>query len=91
MLDKNKELVLTVHAIERAKQFGVSIKGLKHMFWGSIKEPRPPGARKYSKYASTTSYWRNGTFVMTVGEPIHKEKGQPIYLLLTIYDQRMDL
>lgn len=91
MPENNRKLKITYHAYERAKQFGISPKQLVWLFWNSEKEPSPPGKRKDNKFASTTRYWRNGTVVMVAGEAEHKEHGYPIYLLLTVYDQKIDL
>lgn len=91
MPNENRKLKIVFHAYERAKEFGVSPKKLAWLFWNSVPEPSPPGKKKNSKWSSTTRYFRNGTYVMVAGEVDHKDTGEPIYLLLTVYDQRIDL
>lgn len=91
MPDDTRKLKIVSHAYDRAKEFGLKPSKVAWLFWNSVPEPTPPGKRKNGKYASTTHYWRNGTYVMVVGETDHKDTGEPIYLLLTIFDQRMYL
>lgn len=89
MPDERRRLKITSHAYERAKQFQLTPSKLVWMFWNSEKEPSPPGKMKDSRFASTTRYFRNGTFVMVAGETDDKNTGEPIYLLLSVFDQMM--
>lgn len=91
MPDETRKLKITSHAYQRAKEFGLTPSKVAWLFWNSQPEPSPPGKRKDSKWADKTRYFRNGTYVMVAGEADHKDTGEPIYLLLTIYDQRLDL
>jgi hypothetical protein len=88
-LDPNRRLKITNHARERAEQFQIPIKKLVWMFWNSEEEPEPPGSKRREGWV--TAFRRNGTVVMTAGLVNDKRTEEPIYLLLTIYDQRMDL
>ena len=89
-LDKNRKLILTRHCIDRATQFKLSITGLIDMFWDSKLESRPPGAKK-DRRGRKTIFLRNGTYVMVAGEVVDNRSKENSYLLLTIYDQRLDL
>lgn len=90
MLDKSRKLIITHHAMDRATQFQVSRKNLVKMFWASEEEPKPPGSR-HDNNGKVTIYRRNGTVVMVVGEAKNKYADGQIYLLITIFDQRMYL
>lgn len=89
-LDK-KKLIVTAHARERAEQFQISIGKLVWMFWNSEEGEVPPNAEKHSKHKEATLYRRNGTHVMIIAEVKDKYTNEDAYLLLTVYDQRMDL
>lgn len=93
---KSRRLVITAHAYQRAEQFRVPKDKISDLFWGSIQEKLPKDLRKnakknHEKYHDCTRYFRNGTYVMVVGEVTHKLHGDEIWLLITIYDQRIDL
>lgn len=93
---KSRRLVITAHAYQRAKQFRVPKELISELFWGSVQEKLPKDLRKnaqknHPKYHQCTRYFRNGTYVMVVGETVHKLEGDNIWLLITIYDQRLDL
>lgn len=90
MPDDNRKLKIVSHAYKRAEEFNLTPSKLAWLFWNSVPEPTPPGRRE-GKYNDTTHYWRNGTYVMVVGETDHKYTGEPIYLLLTVFDQKMYL
>lgn len=95
--NKNRRLVITQHAYQRARQFGLKDgKLITELFWGSVQEKLPKDLRKHArknheKYHHCTRYFRNGTYVMVVGEVTHNIQGDDIWLLVTIYDQRLDL
>lgn len=91
MPNQDRSLKITRHAYERAYEFQLTPSKLVWMFWNSEPESSPPGKRQDSKFADKTRYFRHGTFVFVAGETDHKDTGEPIYLLLTVYDQRMSL
>lgn len=93
---QTRRLVITAHAYERAAGMNLASSEIAPLFWGSIEEKLPidlrrRAAEKYQNHHDHTKYYRNGTYVMVVGEVIHIKAGDPIHLLLTIYDQRLDL
>lgn len=88
-LKTDRRLKITRHALDRASEFGFTRKQIELMFWGSVEEPKPPGARENAKYQ--TIYRRYNTVVMIVSVLQDKSAWDNIYLLLTVYDQRMDL
>lgn len=89
MPDQSRKLKIVHHAYERGKQFQLSPAKMVWLFWNSEPEKSPPGRRETSP--ENTRYFRNGTYVMVAAEVDDRETGEPMYLLLTIYDQRMDL
>ena len=66
MLSISKDLVVTRHAKDRADEFGLTIIELTAMFWRSVEEKRPPGARPDPEWRRTL-FRRHGTYVMVVG------------------------
>jgi len=94
--NKNRQLIITGHAYERCEQLGMRKVDIAPLFWESLQEKLPQDLRKYAarthqKYHELTRYYRNGTYVMVASETTHKRTGDNIYLLLTVYDQRLDL
>ena len=90
-MNNDMRLVITKHAIERGQEFQLSIPKLGWMFWHSEEEPKPPNAHKREVKGQTTIFRRCGTHVMVVGITKDRVKNDDIYLLLTIYNQEMDL
>ena len=90
MLNKDFDVYITRHCRDRANEFNIRYQKLLDLFWDSVEEDKPPGCRNLDD-GKITLYRRNGPYVMVVGLVKHKETRKPLYLLLTVYDQRLDL
>ena len=93
MLEHSRKLILTSHAKQRAQQFRMSVDKVYWSFWHSQEEPTPPGAKKYADrgVSEDTIYRRFETKVMVIKKIVDKYTNKDAYLMLTLYDQRMDL
>lgn len=82
-----RKVRLTTHAKNRAGQFGFTIDHVYWMIYHSEEEPRPPGARQYED--QDVKYRRHETVVMTVKETTDKYTDEAIFLVITLFDQKM--
>lgn len=90
-VDKKKRLIITRHALERMAPFGYKRQLLREMFYAAVPDGPPPGRNKYEKYKENTRYYRFGSVVMVVADVISKDNQEPVYLLVTAYDQKLDV
>ncbi len=89
----DKPIKFTKHARERLEEFG---KDFKYAVWaihnGTIeKQDHTQRKHKKNKYTDQAVHIREGTMIFS---GIHKDDGvtgEPIFLVLTCYDQLMDL
>jgi len=95
MLDNNRRLILTKHAFERINLYKIPIAKLIWLFWnGEIEKlPKDIKRQKYNKYSDRDKiiHIRNGKYIMTVKQTTNNKNGEPIYLMLTVCDQEINL
>lgn len=80
----------TNHAYDRIGLSGIDIVEAKRMLYESVKSPFSVDVtrKKYLKDQHLISYWLQGDFVFTVKKTISEKFKTPIYLVITVTDQR---
>lgn len=84
----DKHIIFTSHARERMKSFQLDIPKALELLKDCVPEKIPKGKKKFSREG--IKCFRNGSYVFTMAEVMHKRFKTPSYLLLSVYDQRMD-
>lgn len=92
---KDRRLLISAHAYERAVQFRLKKEDIEDLFWNSYEEKlhkdlRHNAHKKYQEKQQNIKYFRNGSFIMTAADTIHYKFGNKIYVLITIYDQLLN-
>lgn len=87
-----KYAIFTNHAKERLKQFGLSLAKANWLLYTGIEEKLPKLLKmaKVRKY-EVAKYVRNGSFIFTLIDTSDKYSGDDVYLVVSVYDQRMDI
>lgn len=93
---QDKRIILTKHCIERFKEFGFTkIPEMVKFVKQGLLEELDPKQKEYKemKYndQNPAKHYRNGSYVYPVVETVSKFTGKEIYLVITIYDQKVDL
>ena len=90
MLDRY--IKFTKHARDRMNECQIEPVKCAWLIYGAEKYslPRDLNLNK-KKYSEKTLYYRNGTYVFTLLPKTDITTGDNIYLVISVYDQRMDL
>lgn len=91
MLDRY--VIFTSHARQRAHEFQISLAKATWLVYTSDVNDLPKELKraKNAKYKDRAVYRRNGTYLFTLLPATDNQTGDEIYLVITMYDQRMDL
>lgn len=88
----NRYVRFSTHARERLVECQLSIPKATWYLYQAIPERLPKPLRKNkSKYHNTALYYRYGTMVFTLLPIIDRDTNESIYLVVTVYDQMMDV
>lgn len=90
MLDRYVKF--STHARERLVECQLTLpKAIWYLYQAEPEKLPKPLRKKKSKYHDTALYYRYGTVVFTLLPMIDRDTHEPIYLIVTIYDQMMDV
>lgn len=84
-------LKVTKHCQDRMKEFRVNTLNLLYWLPQAQKEKPPKKENKKYPIYDNVTHWRYGTYVMAVARVRDPKEGFEVYLLLSIFDQRMYL
>lgn len=88
MLDRY--VVFTSHAQSRLKEWRIPLAKANWLVYSGMEE-KLDKTLKRSKVGDSAIHIRNGTVIFTMKPIQDKNTGDDIYLVLTVYDQRMKL
>ena len=88
MLDKY--VVFTTHAQNRLKTWRISLAKANWLVYTGVEEKLDKQLRR-SKPDDSAIHIRNGTIIFTMKEVTDRDTGDDIWLVLTVYDQRVIL
>lgn len=90
MLDRYVKF--STHARERLVECQLSIPKATWYLYQAIPEKLPkPLKRKKARYHATALYYRYGTYIFTLLPVIDRDTDEDMYLVVTVYDQMMDV
>ncbi len=91
MLDRYA--IFSTHAKERLKECQLSMAKANWLIYTGNEEKLPEDLNKAKneKYSDKALYIRNGSLLFTLLPLVDKFSGEDIYLIVSVYDQRMDL
>lgn len=86
-------VIFTHHAKERLRQYQVSVGNAYSMLCDAIIEKTPHRAWKQKRYGGNFNvhYLRFGPYFFTGKEMRDRRSGEPIFLIITMNDQRIFL
>ena len=84
-------VIFSTHARLWCREFQLPLKTAVWMVYHSEKEEAPPDRYKKFPKAPNIRYYRNGTIIFTVARIAERITREPVDLVLSVYDQEMDL
>lgn len=85
--------VFSRHAHDRLKECQLSPSKAAWLLYTAEKETLPKDLKKYNrkKYKQRSLHYRNGSLIFTIIPAIDKRTNERIYLVLSVFDQRIGL
>lgn len=84
-------LKVTRHCQDRMREFRVHPYNILYWLPQSQKEKPPEMEVKKFHQNDNVTWWRYGTYIMSVAKVYDQKERMNVYLLLSIFDQRMYL
>lgn len=93
LADYGARVKATQHARERAELYRLSFKKFMWLALSSFEEKLPDDMRekKIAKWGYAALSFRNGPYIFSIKKTPDRETGEDIYLILTIFDQQLDI
>lgn len=87
-----KYVVFTSHSRERLEQFNISPAKANWLLYSAVEEKILKEMRGgKNKYNESAKYLRNGSIIFTLIDGIDRSTSEDCYLLVSVYDQLIDL
>lgn len=89
----DKYAVFTRHAHDRLRECQLTIAKASWMLYSAEVDDLPKDIKRYKreKYGADSLHLRYGTILFTLVPAIDKYTGDPIYLVLSVFDQRISI
>lgn len=90
MLDKYA--IFTTHSKDRLKECQITVPKATYLLYSGFQEKLPKELKQDKiKYNEQAKYIRNGTLIFTVIDAKDKFTHEDIYLVVSVFDQRINL
>lgn len=88
----NKYAIFSNHAKDRLKECQLTLAKANWLLYYGEKEKLPKEMKEdKDKYHESAIYIRSGVYIFTLIEVVDKYSGDDVYLVISVYDQRIGL